>query len=728
MARGARNRDRKPQRSAKGNKVPPTNAGTSRQRRGKPPSTVTRAASSTDPRSVVGSGHSAPASLAEFLRTIDELSPAERKEIIGRGITLIGQVYVHLQLKRAMHAVDPLQRLRLLQQRIGSVTDREFHREMASIFNSLHDLHTRYIFPVPYQGRSAYLPFLVEEYFEAGEASRPKLTVSKLIDGFQHDQFKPGVILTHWNGIPIERAVEMNAEMQAGSNPDARWARGLEALTIRPLFLGPPPDEDWVVIDYQEAGGEHAQKIKLEWRLYVSATAPGQRQPTQAAPLALQVEGIDLQTEAVRQVKASLFSTGGREKEGTAAGPSAAVATAWGDPHASLAMGVDLQTEIVRQVKKALFAPNLVEEEGRMAGRERSRAPTAKAAENVPPGKSTMPGQFSFRAVDTPSGRFGYVRIFSFAPPFLETADSFVQEFLRIIRLLPQTGLIIDVRANPGGNILAGERLLQLLTPRSIAGERFQFINTPLVLEICSGKDAGLSQWRDSIVDSIATGETYSQGFPIAPEDSYNLIGQQYVGPVVLIIDALCYSTTDIFAAGFQDHGIGAILGTNRHTGAGGANVWQYGYLGGLLPATFPPLPRDVSFSIAARRSTRVGNRAGVPVEDLGVVPDDLHLMTLKDLLSDNIDLINHAGKILASQRFRAISYRTERGYPVKLSITAKNIDRIDAYHQGRPLQSVDLVEGTGVIELPKELKQPTDIELRGFDAGAFVARAVISL
>ena len=60
------------------------------------------------------------------------------------------------------------------------------------------------------------------------------------------------------------------------------------------------------------------------------------------------------------------------------------------------------------------------------------------------------------------------------------------------------------------------------------------------------------------------------------------------IGPVVLITDARCYSTTDIFAAGFQDHKVGTILGTDNNTGAGGANVWtlelirQYFQSGGM--------------------------------------------------------------------------------------------------------------------------------------------------
>ena len=54
-----------------------------------------------------------------------------------------------------------------------------------------------------------------------------------------------------------------------------------------------------------------------------------------------------------------------------------------------------------------------------------------------------------------------------------------------------------------------------------------------------------------------------------------NGIGQVYYGPVVLITDALSYSATDIFAAGFQDNEVGVVLGTGGNTGAGGANFWS---------------------------------------------------------------------------------------------------------------------------------------------------------
>src|SRR5262249_36164393 len=157
--------------------------------------------------------------------------------------------------------------------------------------------------------------------------------------------------------------------------------------------------------------------------------------------------------------------------------------------------------------------------------------------------------------------------------------------------------------------------------------ERFHFINSPVTVKLCGPASApyGLPRWAPSIELAIETGETYSQGFALEDIEDYNRLGQQYQGPVVLIIDALCYSTTDIFTAGFQDHKIGQILGVHEHTGAGGANVWEYRMLGQILPDCFGPLPKGTTFRVALRRTTRVGDHAGVPVEDPGVTPNEFH-------------------------------------------------------------------------------------------------------
>ena len=73
--------------------------------------------------------------------------------------------------------------------------------------------------------------------------------------------------------------------------------------------------------------------------------------------------------------------------------------------------------------------------------------------------------------------RLGYLRLWSF-----DVADdeAYLDEVIRLLTQLPDRGLIIDLRANPGGLIWAAERLLQLFTPRTVAPTRFSLLATAL--------------------------------------------------------------------------------------------------------------------------------------------------------------------------------------------------------------------------------------------------------
>ncbi|HYX29859.1 MAG TPA: S41 family peptidase [Pyrinomonadaceae bacterium] len=306
---------------------------------------------------------------------------------------------------------------------------------------------------------------------------------------------------------------------------------------------------------------------------------------------------------------------------------------------------------------------------------------------------------------------YGYVRLFSFEVKN-EKVGQFVKEVQRVITAgdFPQEGLILDVRGNPGGNIRAGERLLQLFTPRRIKPEPFEFINTTLNLEICqrAAKSYNLARWIPSISESVRTGAIYSMGFPLQSEELSNALGQAYHGPVILITDALSYSTTDIFAAGFQDHQIGQILGTSDNTGAGGANKWKYDELVKVLgrwgKSKFKPLPSNASFDLALRRSVRVGKSEGRPLEELGINPDHRHYMTRNDLMKHNVDMVRHAAGILAARPQYHLSVQADKGKNRMLRITAsskvrprdrrKRISRVDIFIDGRPRKSLNARNG----------------------------------
>src|SRR5260370_5317440 len=80
--------------------------------------------------------------------------------------------YVHLPQKRAMHGTDPVLRLRRLRFQLAEMkphelpSDIQFHAQMQRIFTSARDIHTNYTLPAPFKNMTAYLPFLIEEYFD----------------------------------------------------------------------------------------------------------------------------------------------------------------------------------------------------------------------------------------------------------------------------------------------------------------------------------------------------------------------------------------------------------------------------------------------------------------------------------------------------------------------------------------------------------------------------------
>jgi hypothetical protein len=621
--------------------------------------------------------------LGAFLRSSERrarLSRQERLRIVDQALLLMEMHYVHLPMKRAIHAINPIQQLKLLRFQLAEWNVQlestiDFHRRMLSIFGSTRDLHTLYLLPEPYRGCTAYLPFLIEQCFERG-AERFIVTRTAISedaptasDDGREARFERGVEVLAWNGVPIVRAIEINGELQAGSNADARFARGLDNLTIRPLNSTLPPDELWVDILFRAKNGVVASHREY-WLVH---------------------------------------------KAGDALAPST--------PHGRK-RALDVKRTRILEVKKALYP--------------RDDSATLGSIKDVMYAlKKSVNGQ-----------TLGYIRLFSFD---VDNARQFLKTFTSLItkKGFPQDGLILDVRGNPGGNIRAAESLLQLFTPNHIAPELFEFLNTPLNFQICkSAPDAwDLQRWLRSIGESVLTGATYSAGFPLTLGTLCNGVGQVYYGPVVLITDALSYSATDIFAAGFQDNEVGPVLGTAGNTGAGGANFWSLDDLRRAQKqdprSPFKKLPKGAEMIVAVRRSIRVGLRAGSPLEEFGVAPDVLHLMTRRDLLEDNVDLLARAARLIRQQpSFRLSVTPVARNGAREIVVNAaskvppskagRRISRLDIYVNGRPVHSIDAEKGA-VLQTPVSIgeagNKPLAVEVQAWDqAGrlAAVRRATV--
>jgi hypothetical protein len=591
------------------------------------------------------------------------LTLADRRLLVDQAGVVIEGLYAHLLHKRAMYAIDPVQRLRLLRGRLPALSDAAFHAELVKIFTQLRDGHTEYVLPEAYQGPVAFLGIRLERCWD-GETPRYLVTsrYGKLT-GDEH--LVPGVEATHWNGMPIELAVARIAEREFGGNSAARDARGLQAMAIRPFVTSSMLDEDWVDLRYTTQAGE-GRDVRIPWRVF---------------------DSID----DLRQFLAPR--------------PTAAAGTV------PTAVGFDLRTSFAQRIRKRLFTSS-------------ARAGSGEIATARP--------ELRARIVRAEDGHeFGHLRIFSFHVEDLKADGDvvddiigFLDEAARLLELMPKDGLIVDVRDNGGGFVVAAEYLLQMLTPNRIAPGLAQFVCTPTTAAFTEALDE-MIPWRVSIADSVLTGAQYSSGIPLDSPEFINTAGQLYHGPVVLVTDALCYSATDTFAAGFQDNRVGPVLGVDTATGAGGAEVRTHSAILRDWPdGPLRPLPGGADFRLSIRRTLRVGEREGQIVEDFGVMPDHVHRLTRRDLLEDNPDLMAAAIALLREGRARTLDVDDVAvdGSRLTLTVTTKALTGIDVYADDRPVAIAAVADGTTTHSFTLPQAAEVLVRLLGFDGAKLSA------
>lgn len=582
---------------------------------------------------------------------VAKLSWADRLDILDSLSLLLDQIYVHLPLKRSLYGFDILRALASLRLQSTSINDVQFHRELTTLINRLRDAHTQY--QGPYEGRRegvvASLPFLVEGF---GPREDTTYLVSKIDHNEVKDRyFTEGVQITHWNGIPFDRALDLHAEVETGGRPDSRLARALESLTFRSLEYAPPPNEEWVIIDFLD-NRRTKRTIRLSWKNIEPEFAPssGQR---------------GLATRFRRSIH--------------------------------------LGAEAVRRAKKYRFNRDLWKAETKSV---RTGSKKQKLA-------SKFADFLTARVERTACGDYGYLRIWSFD---VDDDEAFIEAASMLVKDLPDRGLIIDIRNNPGGLIWAAERLLQIFTPNPVQPTKFALRTTSTTAEMARAvfNREELGVWSNSLTTAESTGEPYSAHIPITSMEQCSNIGQRYGGPVVVICDANTYSSGDLFAAGVVDNGIGPLVCVGDATGAGGANVWSARDLVDALRPTKLPLPRfpkGVDFQMSVRRAVRSGAADGALIEDGGVA-GQRYDMTGNDVVNGNRDLIEHCARILATQPWTRMNVkRLASG----IEVETVGLDRIDVYVSGHPACPSTPVARDGKHLLKLRVGKHETVEIVGF-------------
>ena len=511
----------------------------------------------------------------------------DKQAIVSRALLLLSSLYPHLASKRLLYAIDPVQALTNLGRELADrgesfdeMPETEFHDRMTAIFASLRDRHTNYYLPQPYRGTIAFLPFLIEAATDDHETTyyvTKAATGFPLPDGFPvgegHDQLP--VVVTHWNGVPIARAVARSAERSAGANRAARTVRGLDRMTFRWLGLGTGPDEEWVDLTFQLAG--QSRTVQFKWY-------------------------------AVRR---------------EAPYPNAAREGAY-----AMALGGDPEGEWIRLVRQGLFTPD----------------------PDTDPDPDDADRALRYREIPVGGKQYGHLRIFTFD---CDDPSAFVASVRTHLEKAPEQGLIVDLRGNPGGNLLVAEALPPMFVGAAVPGQGLQFVNTSEAITVAE-RIVGASEMTTYVSYASSTAAPFISCPPLTwpGGPAANANERAYAGPVAVIVDANCFSAAEAFVAAMQDHNPDAvIIGTHPQTGGGGGNVLP----DAVVPRRWkgrplqPPLAHGASFDIALRRTTRTGEHAGVALEDMGVVvlSGDIAPITKVDLSDKNSHLLSQAASKL---------------------------------------------------------------------------------
>lgn len=326
----------------------------------------------------------------------------------------------------------------------------------------------------------------------------------------------------------------------------------------------------------------------------------------------------------------------------------------------------------------------------------------------------------------------GYIKIASFSPK--NGTNAALVAIIDILdnQLSDTKALIIDVRSNPGGNILYNDYLLQLFTPKRVTPSHVRFINTPENHHILNNSLFGTylsDNWHQVLADVQGTNEQYSAATSFMTKDAANQIGQAYYGNVGVWANANTYSAGDMFTCGMQDNGIATVFGQHERTGAGGANVIEHGLFVQYVGAPYQALPYDQSMRVSWRQSVRQGHHINALIEDYGCVANEVVSYNVEDIFDgDAQDFNTIARKLLAKPTARAtVAFNSDRFASVAetngvYNFDVTNTEYVDVYIDGTKVKRISaFAYGTRAktisYTLPSNVTTGT-VQFVGLDSG----------
>src|SRR5260370_414345 len=150
----------------------------------------------------------------------------DRRHIIRQLRLALLDFYVHLERKQSIYGFNPVRALDLLAASLETMSDADFHQSIVQLIARCRDRHVAFTGKAPF-GLAAVVRFTIERCFQANV---PQYVVTKFDVGFKPKYLQVGAVLTHWNGVPIDKFIKLKANIFHGGNEPQPLAHKLPLL------------------------------------------------------------------------------------------------------------------------------------------------------------------------------------------------------------------------------------------------------------------------------------------------------------------------------------------------------------------------------------------------------------------------------------------------------------------------------------------------------------------
>ncbi|CDF32787.1 unnamed protein product [Chondrus crispus] len=554
-------------------------------------------------------------SLSELIEeaNADKLSVAAKRDVIDAVKTIYMDVNPHRFLHENLLKIDfpaALDSIDITEE----MTNVEFHENMMNAFQLMDDYHSVFLAPEPLRTSVATLGFAVAKFFEEGSRQRQYIVNDLLAELIpSNSSFGIGSELLLIDGVPIDKYVLTLGKNSSASNLAAQIDSGIFLVSFRTLAFDPIPFSSTVDIVYLTTEGIR-KSITLPWfftKLYTQEAAdtmshavhPAAYQPLHGRPNRVVFSEAD---------KRKLY------EEVTA------------EP-------LDITTRVI----------------------ENGRVPIEVSSE--------FTERFTAEVILTKSGPIGRFVIPDFgASVSLELA----LEIARILRLMPLNGLIMDLRSNAGGDgdyvkLLAESLVSETVPPNPNTLRVSQFLQDLLLSADTKNVTAEELILLPAVIRALNTSLAIGEQFTGPTVDIYSsefrerFAPRAYFGPVLTLVDGICYSAGDLYTSLQKDYGFSRVVGVSDNVGAGGASVYRYSQLAELFPQKIKKVESE--FTMAYVRFFRSGTSKGAIIENFGIKPDVRYYPTRNDAFSDDCDLYEFLGSMLKDMREEKDGTKIER-------------------------------------------------------------------